>query len=60
MPLPFILGGLAVATGVLGAAGHAAAKDDNEEAQRIARKAEKNTIKQRHRLSICRKKQKQT
>lgn len=41
MPLPFILGGLAVGAGVLGAAGHAAAKDDNEEAQRIAEKAEK-------------------
>lgn len=40
MPLPFIIGGLAVGAGVLGAAGHAAAKDDNEEAQRIAGKAE--------------------
>lgn len=40
MPLPFILGGLAVAAGVLGAAGHSVAKEDNERAQRIARDAE--------------------
>ena len=41
MPLPFILGALAVGTTVLGVAGHSVAKDTNEEAQRIARKAEK-------------------
>ena len=37
MPLPFILGALAVGTTVLGAAGHSVAKDTNEEAERIAK-----------------------
>lgn len=41
MPLPFILGALAVGTTALGVAGHSVAKDTNEEAERIARKAEK-------------------
>lgn len=53
MPLPFILGALAVGTTVLGAAGHSVAKDTNEEAERIARKAEKayNDAKQSLELS---------
>lgn len=41
MPLPFVLGALAVGTTVLGAAGHAVAKDTNEEAERVARKVER-------------------
>ena len=41
MPLPFVLGALAVGTTVLGVAGHSVAKDTNEEAQRIAKNAEK-------------------
>lgn len=40
MPIPFLLAGAAIATGVLGAAGHSVAKDTNEEAQRVARKAQ--------------------
>lgn len=40
MPLPFILGAIGVGSAILGAAGHAVAKEDNEKAQSIARKAE--------------------
>lgn len=39
MPLPFILGALGVAAGVLGVGGHLSAKDTNEEAQRVSSKA---------------------
>lgn len=35
MPIPFILGGLALAAGVLGAGAHLSAKDTKEKAQRI-------------------------
>lgn len=41
MPIPFLLLGAAVGAGVLGAGGHMVAKDTNEEAQRISRKAER-------------------
>lgn len=40
MPLPFILGGVAIATGILGAVGHAVAKETNEEADTIITCAE--------------------
>lgn len=40
MPLPFILGAIGVGSAILGAAGHAVAKEDNEKAQSIAQKAE--------------------
>lgn len=40
MPLPFLLGALAVGAGVLGAGGHLAAKDTNERAQRVAEDAQ--------------------
>lgn len=40
MPIPFLLAGLAVATGVIGAGGHLCAKDTNEEARRISHNAE--------------------
>lgn len=36
MPLPFILTGLGVAAGVMGAVGHSCAKETNEKAQRIS------------------------
>ena len=36
MPLPFILGAIGVGSAILGAAGHAVAKEDNEKAQSIA------------------------
>lgn len=39
MPLPFILGALGIGSAILGAAGHAVAKEDNERAQSIARRA---------------------
>ena len=37
MPLPFILGAIGIGSAILGAAGHAVAKEDNERAQSIAR-----------------------
>ena len=40
MPLPFLLGALAVGAGVLGVGGHLAAKDTNERAQRVAEDAQ--------------------
>ena len=40
MPLPFILGAIGVGSAILGAAGHAVAKEDNERAQSIVKKAE--------------------
>lgn len=39
MPIPFVLGALGVAAGVLGVGGHLSAKDTNEEAQRVSRNA---------------------
>lgn len=39
MPLPFILGALGVTAGVLGVGGHLSAKDTNEEAQQLSKKA---------------------
>lgn len=39
MPLPFILGAIGIGSAILGAAGHAVAKEDNERAQSIARRA---------------------
>lgn len=39
MPLPFILGALGIGSAILGAAGHAVAKEENERAQSIARRA---------------------
>lgn len=53
MPIPFILGALAIGGTVLGAAGHAVAKETNEEAQNIAKNAEKayNTSKKSLELS---------
>lgn len=41
MPVPFILGALGVAAGVIGAGGHLSAKETNEKAQRISDEAQK-------------------
>lgn len=41
MPIPFLLAGLGVAAGVIGAGGHLSAKETNEQAQRIASDAQK-------------------
>ena len=41
MPIPFLLAGLAVGTGLLGAAGHSVAKDTNTEAENVAERAKK-------------------
>ena len=40
MPIPFLLAGLGVAAGVLGAGGHLSAKETNERAQRVAEDAQ--------------------
>ncbi len=40
MPIPFLLAGLGVAAGVLGAGGHLSAKETNENAQRISQEAQ--------------------
>ena len=40
MPIPFLLAGLGVAAGVIGAGGHISAKDTNEKAQRISEDAQ--------------------
>lgn len=41
MPVPFILGGLAAAAGIIGVGGHLSAKETNEEAERVANDARK-------------------
>lgn len=41
MPIPFLLAGLAVGAGVLGAAGHSVAKDTNTEAENVVGRAKK-------------------
>lgn len=40
MPVPFLLGALGVAAGVIGAGGHLSAKETNESAQRISEEAQ--------------------
>lgn len=40
MPVPFLLGALGVAAGVIGAGGHLSAKETNEKAQRISEEAQ--------------------
>lgn len=37
MPIPFLLAGLGVAAGVIGAGGHLSAKETNERAERCRR-----------------------
>jgi len=40
MPIPFLLAGLGVAAGVIGAGGHISAKETNEQAQRLSQDAQ--------------------
>lgn len=40
MPIPFLLAGLGVAAGLIGAGGHLSAKETNEHAQRISENAQ--------------------
>lgn len=40
MPIPFLLAGLGIAAGVIGAGGHISAKETNEEAQRVSKEAQ--------------------
>lgn len=40
MPIPFLLAGLGVAAGVIGAGGHLSAKETNEEAKRVSEDAQ--------------------
>ena len=40
MPIPFLLAGLGVAAGIIGASGHISAKETNEKAQRISEDAQ--------------------
>ncbi len=40
MPIPFLLAGLGVAAGVIGAGGHLSAKETNERAQRKSQEAQ--------------------
>ncbi len=40
MPIPFLLAGLGVAAGVIGAGGHLSAKETNERAQRLSEEAQ--------------------
>lgn len=40
MPIPLLLGGLAIAAGVIGAGGHLSAKETNEKAQRVSENAQ--------------------
>ncbi|GLB30039.1 hypothetical protein LAD12857_19620 [Lacrimispora amygdalina] len=40
MPIPFLLAGLGVAAGIIGAGGHLSAKETNEKAQRISEDAQ--------------------
>ena len=50
MPIPFLLAGLGVAAGVLGAGGHLSAKETNEKAQRISREAQEMYDEEKQRL----------
>lgn len=40
MPIPFLLAGLGVAAGVIGAGGHLSAKETNERAERVSQDAQ--------------------
>lgn len=41
MPIPFLLAGLGITAGVIGAGGHVSAKETNEKAQRVSESAQK-------------------
>ena len=53
MPIPFLLAGLGVAAGVIGAGGHLSAKETNEKAQRISNEAKELYDNAKHSLEIA-------
>lgn len=55
MPIPFLLGALAVGAGVLGAAGHSVANDTNKEAEEIVERAKRLFNRTKNELDDCQK-----
>lgn len=53
MPIPFLLAGLGVAAGVIGAGGHLSAKETNERAQRVSQDAQDLYNNAKHTLEIA-------
>ena len=53
MPIPFLLAGLGVAAGVIGAGGHLSAKETNERAQRISEEAQDLYNAAKHSLELA-------
>lgn len=53
MPIPFLLAGLGVAAGVIGAGGHLSAKETNERAQRISENAQEIYNNAKHSLEAA-------
>lgn len=53
MPIPFLLAGLGVAAGVIGAGGHLSAKETNERAQRISNEAKELYDNAKHSLEVA-------
>lgn len=53
MPIPFLLAGLGVAAGVIGAGGHLSAKETNDRAQRISKNAQEIYNNAKHSLEAA-------
>ena len=53
MPIPFLLAGLGVAAGVIGAGGHLSAKETNERAQRVSQDAQELYNNAKHALEVA-------
>lgn len=53
MPIPFLLAGLGVAAGVIGAGGHLSAKEANERAQRVSQDAQELYNNAKHALEVA-------
>lgn len=53
MPIPFLLAGLGVAAGVIGAGGHLSAKETNEQAQRVSQEAQDLYNDAKHALELA-------
>lgn len=53
MPIPFLLAGLGVAAGVIGAGGHLSAKETNERAQRVSQDAQELYNNAKHSLEVA-------
>lgn len=53
MPIPFLLAGLGVAAGVIGAGGHLSAKETNERAQRVSEDAQELYNNAKHSLEMA-------